>query len=252
MAPRVSIGLPTYNRARSLDRAIGSVLGQSHADLELVISDNCSTDATEEVCRGWAQRDPRVRYLRQRENVGVIANFNAVIAELRGELSMLVADDDWLDETYVESCVAELDLRPDHALVAGTSRLHPPDADAFMGQEIQLQEDDAGARMRHFLATVMDNSVFYGVMRTQALQGAAPLHRVRWGLDLIAGVAFAGKVRTLPGTHINRSLEGPAPPSATSSRCSGSSTGGAGASPGPTPRRRRSPTSRGGRPSTAV
>ncbi|HMD51194.1 MAG TPA: glycosyltransferase, partial [Solirubrobacteraceae bacterium] len=59
--PLVSVGIPTYNRASRLRRAADSVLGQSYAELELVICDNASDDETEEVCLELSRGDPRVR-----------------------------------------------------------------------------------------------------------------------------------------------------------------------------------------------
>jgi tRNA (mo5U34)-methyltransferase len=209
MTARVSVGIPTYNRASSLERALRSVLRQTFADLEVVVSDNCSTDATGELLERLAAEDDRIRIVRQRENIGGVANINAVIDELRGELGLLVADDDWLDETYVECCVAELDAHPDHALVAGTSRLHAPGGEVLPGQEIQLAAEDPGVRVRRFLRTVQDNSVFYGVWRTRLLQQAAPLHAVLGGdWLLVAAVAHEGKVLSIDSAHVHRTLGG--------------------------------------------
>ncbi len=68
--PLVSIGIPTYNRASVLRRAVESALTQDHTNLELVISDNASTDETEAVCQEFCERDNRVRYIRQKTNRG--------------------------------------------------------------------------------------------------------------------------------------------------------------------------------------
>ena len=60
--PKVSIGMPVYNAQRFLREVIDSILAQTFTDFELIISDNGSTDATEEICREYAARDPRVQY----------------------------------------------------------------------------------------------------------------------------------------------------------------------------------------------
>lgn len=201
----MSVGLPTYNRAASLERAIRSVLEQSHGDLELVISDNASDDETEALCRAWAGRDERVRYVRAPSNGGAVMNFNRVIGELRGTYAMVMGDDDWLDPDYVERCLAELEARRDHALVAGRPRYYVDGRPSHDGEDMNLLDDDAGRRLRRYLGTVRENGVFYGLARREALRAAMPLHDLL-GADwlVVSAIAFAGKVRTLPDTHINR------------------------------------------------
>jgi glycosyltransferase involved in cell wall biosynthesis len=82
--PLVSVGLPVYNGERYLSRALDSILEQSLSDFELIISDNASSDTTEAICRDYARRDPRIRYVRQRENLGAPRNWNFVVHEARG------------------------------------------------------------------------------------------------------------------------------------------------------------------------
>jgi glycosyltransferase involved in cell wall biosynthesis len=205
----VSIGIPTYDRADSLRRALGSAIDQTHGELEIVVSDNGSSDGTRALCEEWAARDQRVRYLRQEVNRGPIANFNAVIAALGGDHVLLLADDDWLEPDYVERCLAELAARPDHAVVAGLPRHVADGAVIGDGQTMTLGADDPRARVRRYLATVEDNGAFYGLMRRGALQGAAPMRDVLGGdWLLMAAIVFGGRLRTLPDVRLNRSLGG--------------------------------------------
>ena len=74
--PRVSFGLPVYNGERYLEEAIESILAQTFEDFELVISDNASTDGTEEICRRYADKDDRIRYSRNTTNIGGMNNGN--------------------------------------------------------------------------------------------------------------------------------------------------------------------------------
>jgi hypothetical protein len=207
--PLVSIGIPTFNRAGGLRRAVASARGQTYRNVEIVISDNGSSDATPQVCQELAATDPRVRVMREPVNRGPIANFNSVIAELRGEYAMLLADDDWLDADYVEQCLAKLYSRPDRALVGGLVRYYDGDHVVREGRGTDLSQENPGKRMRRYLRGVDDNAIFYGLARTADLQRAAPMPDVL-GADwlLVAALAFAGKVLTVPDTHINRSLGG--------------------------------------------
>jgi glycosyltransferase involved in cell wall biosynthesis len=116
----VSIGLPVRNGEQTVGRAIRTVLDQDYTHLELVISDNASDDGTEEICRELARSDPRVRYIRQPENIGLIPNFYAVLNEGRGTYFKWMGHDDWLAPTFVRRCVEVLD--DDHSLILVTTR----------------------------------------------------------------------------------------------------------------------------------
>jgi glycosyltransferase involved in cell wall biosynthesis len=118
--PLVSIGLPVRNGERHLSAAVRSVLDQQYDRLELVISDNASDDGTEEICRQFARSDPRVRYHRQPQNVGLVPNFNAVLHLGRGTYFKWIGDDDWLTPTYVSRCLEVLD--DDAALILATTQ----------------------------------------------------------------------------------------------------------------------------------
>jgi glycosyltransferase involved in cell wall biosynthesis len=96
-APTVSVVVPTYNRAGLLPRALDSALAQTFGDLEVLVVDDGSTDATAALVNGYAARDGRVRYLRQPENAGVSAARNRGLREARGALvAFLDSDDEWL------------------------------------------------------------------------------------------------------------------------------------------------------------
>ncbi|HEU0086639.1 MAG TPA: glycosyltransferase family 2 protein [Pseudonocardiaceae bacterium] len=101
----VSIGLPVRNGEQFLAGAVRSVLAQDHHHLELVISDNASDDGTQEICREFAQSDPRVRYYRQSENIGLLNNFIRVQELAAGTYFKWLGDDDWLAPTYVSRCM---------------------------------------------------------------------------------------------------------------------------------------------------
>jgi glycosyltransferase involved in cell wall biosynthesis len=97
------------NGEQYLGEAARSVLDQDYGRLELVISDNSSDDGTEEICRQLASTDARVRYHRQPEDIGLVANFNSVLHRARGTYFKWIGDDDRLAPTYVSRCVEVLD-----------------------------------------------------------------------------------------------------------------------------------------------
>ena len=118
---RVSIGFPVYNGELYLEQAIASLLDQTLQNFELIISDNCSNDATKDICEEFARRDPRVSYYRNDRNLGGAANFNRVVELARGEFFAWANDDDVYAPTYLERCVAELDRCPGAVLAYSRS-----------------------------------------------------------------------------------------------------------------------------------
>ena len=107
--PKVSIGLPVFNGAEYLSGAIDSILGQTFLDFELLISDNGSTDDTQEICVRYAAADERIQYLRSNVNKGASWNFNHVFEMASGKYFKWAAHDDLCMPTFLEKCVAVLD-----------------------------------------------------------------------------------------------------------------------------------------------
>jgi Glycosyltransferases involved in cell wall biogenesis len=103
----VSVGLPVRNAGTRVADVVRSVLAQDHERMELVISDNASTDDTEEVCRDLAKSDPRIAYHRQAENIGLLNNFEYAIRAARGTFFRWIGDDDELESTFVSRCLGE-------------------------------------------------------------------------------------------------------------------------------------------------
>jgi hypothetical protein len=203
------VGVPTYNRAASLRRALESVLAQTHADLEVLISDNASTDETPELCAEIAARDPRVRVIRQAQNIGLTANFNALLGAAAGEFVMVVADDDWLEPTYVEHCLAALDAAPGLVVASGGARYRGGDGATVTGAEMDLLDADPARRVWRYFGHVRDNATIYGLMRHSALPAVLPMQNRLAGDWLLCGrLAMTGRIRTVGSTWVNRSATG--------------------------------------------
>lgn len=116
--PKISIGMPIYNGEQYAPEAIESVLNQTHEDFELVISDNSSTDDTEQICRDFAARDQRIRYIRQDMNIGAAPNFNAVFHLSGGEFFRWHACDDITLPEFDEKCLEVLQSGGDDVAIA--------------------------------------------------------------------------------------------------------------------------------------
>jgi glycosyltransferase involved in cell wall biosynthesis len=120
---KVAIGLPVYNGANFLAAAIESILAQSYTDFDLLISDNASTDETEEICRDYAKRDRRIRYIRQPKNVGAAGNHNLLVRMTDSPYFKWAAHDDLLAPGFLAACVDVLDRDPSVVLASPASML---------------------------------------------------------------------------------------------------------------------------------
>lgn len=114
--PCLTIGLPVYNGARFIGKAIDSILAQTFTDFELDISDNASTDGTEVICRSYTQKDKRVHYVRNEKNIGAAANYNRLFKASRSKYFKWAAHDDALAPEYLMRCVKVLDSDPSVAV----------------------------------------------------------------------------------------------------------------------------------------
>jgi len=120
--PLVTIGICTYNRAEGyLQDALRSAVAQEYPNLEIVVSDNASTDRTEEVVNAF--EDPRIRYFKQPRNLGVNGNFNFCLEQARGAYFLLLHDDDVIDPDFIEVCMDAAKDETHHGLIRTGTRV---------------------------------------------------------------------------------------------------------------------------------
>jgi len=126
VAPAVSVCIPAYNHGRFLADTLKSALDQSFADMEIIVSDNRSSDHTQEVVMAIVERDARVRYVLAPEHLGMQGNFNRCLELARGRYIKFLCADDMLEPRCVERMLAAFrDERT--ALVGCARRILPED-----------------------------------------------------------------------------------------------------------------------------
>jgi len=172
--PLVSIGLPTRNGARSIRHILDSLLSQTYPHLELIISDNASTDDTEKICQEYAKKDPRIKYLRQKENVGISDNFRFVLDQATGKYFMWAADDDKWEFNYVEVLKSVLERNPTHG-VTMSSIVRIYDNDVFFDKILLTGRNDLThlgyiAVFNKLLQGVKIHLFIYGLFRTTLIK----------------------------------------------------------------------------------
>ena len=203
MTPRVTVAIPTRNRAGYLREAIVSCLRQTFADIEVLVCDNASSDDTEAVVSSFG--DPRLRYVRNERDLGMVGNWNRCIELARGELIANLADDDVMMPDRLARQVAIFDAHPDTAVVHGDAEMI--DADGRTIGAWPSRELDP-AQLLHVLvrhhnllvwpSTTVRRRVF------EELGGYAPGYRIAADLDLWLRAAPSMRFRHTPGGPVIR------------------------------------------------
>jgi glycosyltransferase involved in cell wall biosynthesis len=169
ISPLVSIGLPIYNGANKVVAAIEGILAQTYRHFELIISDNASSDETAKICEVYAEKDPRVRYVRQAANIGPFKNFRFVMEQAQGKYFFWASCDDTRSPDYVAVNVAFLEAHPDYC--ASTSRARDEGGrfnPRWMGDRA-LTQTRAEDRILTYFKGWHRNSIFYSMYRREVL-----------------------------------------------------------------------------------
>lgn len=169
--PRVSIGLPVYNGERYLAETLNSLLAQTFSDVELVVCDNASTDATQEICRSYAAKDARIRYVRNKANIGGSRNFRLAFTLARGNYFRWAASDDLCAPKLIERCVEILDTRPDVVMAYPKTRIIDAESRfvADYDDGMHLQSPSASMRFRQLVRNLALANATYGLIRRSVL-----------------------------------------------------------------------------------
>ena len=168
--PLVSIGIPAYNAEKTLDACINSVLNQTYSNIEIIISDNCSSDSTAAICRKFADIDPRVNLVVQEENIGPVANFNYVLSRSTGTYFMWLAADDFKSPDFIDINLEFLQKNPEFMASTCPNRFEAPTSDHHQWEILSL-EGDQKFRIVTFLSNAeKSHGLFYSLFRTDLLK----------------------------------------------------------------------------------
>lgn len=199
--PRVSIAMPAYNCERYIAQSLESLLGQTFGDFELVISDNASTDGTEQICRDFAARDTRIRYVRRTQNIGGPGNFRYVFSLCTGAYHKWSTADDYWDPTFLEKGVAVLDANPDVVLCYPKTQLIGAEGQMLQKYEdpLHLVADSPAERFRDLFARIGLCNAHLGVIRRAAMERTSLIGaEVNSDTHFLAEMTLYGKFWLLP------------------------------------------------------
>jgi len=199
--PRISIGLPVYNGASFLTEALDSLLSQTFGDFELIISDNASTDGTQEICRAYAAKDRRIRYYRHEQNGGAAWNHKYVFELSTSEYFKWAAHDDVCAPQYLERCIEVLD----HTLAIVLCYTKTVIIDAHgkplrnYSAHCDVRSPRPYERFRNLLANFELSDPMYGVVRAKTLAKTPLLaNYIASDIVLLAELALLGEIYEVP------------------------------------------------------
>lgn len=212
--PVVSLGMPAYNSEKYIHKALDSLLAQTFTDFEIVISDDASTDRTEEICCTYAVKERRIRYIRQPRNLGSGPNHKFVLEEARGKYFRWANDDDIWDRRYLAEAVAAMEgdssadfvvtrFRTTSRVSVLFNRLYTCDF-SFVGQPAREARVDIFSRMP--ISSGKDN-LCYALWKRPAILKVlqdiknSPLNRI-----LIGGASNEYALALYKGTFVDKVL----------------------------------------------
>lgn len=129
MNDTVSILIPVYNRESLIERTLESALNQSYPELEIIVSDNQSTDGTWDILQKWAKKDSRLKIFQNDENLGPLYNWIAGLEHCTGDYLKILWSDDTISPDCIFECVKALKNSPEAGLVFTSTMIHLKDRD---------------------------------------------------------------------------------------------------------------------------
>jgi glycosyltransferase involved in cell wall biosynthesis len=165
--------MPVFNGEKYLEGSLHSILAQTYSDFELIISDNASTDRTQEICQTYATLDRRIRYFRNKDNLGAAKNFNRTFQLSSGEYFKWAAHDDVIAPDLLLKCVEVLDHDP--SVVLCHSRVTIIDEHGVVLGNFDIKLDKVGSvkpqdRFGNLIITDCWCFEVFGLIRASALK----------------------------------------------------------------------------------
>jgi hypothetical protein len=213
--PHVTIGIPAFNGGPHIADALESARAQDYAPLDILIADDASIDETEAVCRRYAAKDSRIRYIRHPRNIGAVANFRYVLSQSQGKYFTWLAQDDVLtDSRYVSIMVDYLEAYPEVVACTSDFRLldheYPGPGDVMELSELRPERPWAEARREFFCWPQgrVSLAIYSMYRRDELVQIPMIARRYRgkptsawWEMPVLTALAGRGRLDALPGAR---------------------------------------------------
>lgn len=206
--PLVTVGIPTFNGAHRIEKAISSLLSQDYPNLEIIISDNASLDNTRELCENYSRINPRITYHRQKRNLGLLPNFEYLLHVAKGEYFIFLSDDDALAPNILKKYVDFLENNEDHVLVCGKVNYWTGEDLYDYESGLSFQQESPMLRTLLLYKEVKFSGLIHGMFRLE--EGKKLRLKSILGNDwhFLAALAYRGKVFQMEETGYEKSGDG--------------------------------------------
>ena len=174
----VSIGMPVFNDKPFIERAILSVLNQTYENWELLLSDDASSDGSSEICLKYSNSDPRIKYRRHDQNLGISKNMSFLLEESKGFYFMWAANDDIWDKDFISKLVNNLEANPS-AICSFCVYSQVDEEDTIILEKEHIYEDYSGAsateRLKKLIKQKSDGCGYGLFVRSEILGADFPV-----------------------------------------------------------------------------
>lgn len=193
--PLVSIGIPAYNRGKGIHRALASIWVQDYPNLEVIVSDNFSSDNTREVVEGIAKSHKELLYHRQKLNIGMIPNFEFVLRKSTGKYFMWLADDDAMEAGVLLKYVSFLEAHPEYSLVSGQIKYWLDSNQDLSEKGFTFEQKSSSLRVIGYYSKVVYGGMIHGLMRRELTKSINLRQAIGNDYHFIANLAYLGEIK---------------------------------------------------------
>lgn len=161
--------MPVYNAEGSIRAALDSILSQTLGEIELIVSDNASSDSTQQICSEYSAKDARIRYFRRAQNEGASANYRFVLDQATAPFFMWAAADDLHSADFIEENYRFLMTHAAHVASVSPARFVNGTFDPARMGDGPLDDESAEGRVCRFFEGWHANARFYSLFRRDVL-----------------------------------------------------------------------------------
>ncbi len=206
--PLITIGIPTYNGSSRILNSIDSIKIQDYPNIQVIISDNCSTDNTSAVVKEVLKTVPGIVYYRQKTNIGLVKNFDFLLQKATGKYFMWLSDDDCLEPGVLSKYVSFMEQNSDYSVVTGNVKFWLENKPDMTERGFTFEQKSPGIRVFRFYLTVIYCGLIHGMMRIEFGQRIALRKVIGNDYHFVANLVYLGKIKNFDFIGYNKNFGG--------------------------------------------